>query len=505
MSATIFSDPAESTPPVEALESPLGYPRLLHLPRKGRGWLIRRALAASDVAGLFVALILSGLFAEGPGWLVDGGALTSALVLLACSPLWVVAAKARGLYDYDESQVCHSSVDDLAPLANILTLAVLVYLFAAHLFGIEQPNYGHALAFWVTSIVLLPLARAGARAASRRHPGYRQRTLIVGAGTIGRMLTRKFESHPESGIEIVGFVDTFPPPADAADSSIPVLGEPNDLLELVREHKIDRVVVAFPDERAPVMVNALRSLRESRVEIDVVPRLFDLIGPGAEIHTIEGMPLVGLSHLSLSRSSLLLKRAFDIAIAVPFLILCLPLFLVTAVAIKLDSRGPVFFRQTRIGHHGRPFRLVKFRTMVVDADSRKHEVAHLNRHLQPDGDPRMFKIENDPRVTRVGRVLRKNFIDELPQLLNVVNGTMSLIGPRPLIPAEASYVDDWGRRRLDLKPGMTGMWQVLGRSAIGFGEMVKLDYFYTTTWSVGHDMRLLLQTIPVMLRGEPPV
>jgi lipopolysaccharide/colanic/teichoic acid biosynthesis glycosyltransferase len=179
------------------------------------------------------------------------------------------------------------------------------------------------------------------------------------------------------------------------------------------------------------------------------------------------------------------------------LALVAPLFVLVAIAIKLDSRGPVFFRQARIGARGRPFRIVKFRTMVAGADDSKQMLADLNVHR--DGDDRMFKIANDPRVTRVGRFLRATFLDELPQLVNVLAGEMSLVGPRPLIPEEARYVDVWATRRLDLRPGMTGLWQVLGRSAIPFAEMVQLDYLYVSTWSLGNDLRLLLRTVPLVV------
>jgi lipopolysaccharide/colanic/teichoic acid biosynthesis glycosyltransferase len=175
---------------------------------------------------------------------------------------------------------------------------------------------------------------------------------------------------------------------------------------------------------------------------------------------------------------------------------------VIAALIKLESRGPVFFRQVRMGSGGKGFRIFKFRTMVVDADARKSEVRHLNKHLRPGNDPRMFKIPDDPRVTRVGRFLRCHSLDELPQLFNVLRGDMSLVGPRPLILEEDQHVDNWARMRLDLRPGMTGLWQVLGRSDIPFDEMVKLDYLYVTTWSLWQDFRLLLRTVPLMVRAR---
>ena len=202
----------------------------------------------------------------------------------------------------------------------------------------------------------------------------------------------------------------------------------------------------------------------------------------------------------LSNSSRILKRSFDVVGATAGLVLLSPLLLVTALAIKLDSRGPVFFRQVRMGEDEKTFRIYKFRTMVVDADTRKDEVAHLNMHR--NGDPRMFKVPLDPRVTRVGAFLRRSRIDELPQLINVLNGEMSLVGPRPLILDEDRFVERWARRRLSLRPGITGLWQVLGASDIPFEEMTKLDYLYVTNWSLREDVRLIMRTIPSLARGR---
>ena len=205
--------------------------------------------------------------------------------------------------------------------------------------------------------------------------------------------------------------------------------------------------------------------------------------------------------MRLARSSKLLKRTTDIVLAGGGLILLSPLLASIACVIKLDGRGPVLFRQLRAGHGGKVFRILKFRTMVLEAEEQKAELVHLNRHARPGNDPRMFKIPDDPRITRFGRFLRRYSLDELPQLVNVLRGEMSLVGPRPLILDEAHYVDDWARVRTNLRPGMTGLWQVLGRSEISFEEMVKLDYVYVTTWSLWHDFRLLFRTIPVVVRA----
>jgi lipopolysaccharide/colanic/teichoic acid biosynthesis glycosyltransferase len=190
----------------------------------------------------------------------------------------------------------------------------------------------------------------------------------------------------------------------------------------------------------------------------------------------------------------------DVVVSAVTLVLLAPLFATIAALIRLGSPGPVFFRQTRMGAGDRTFQIIKFRTMVADADDRKSEFAHLNKHTKTGGDPRMFKIDKDPRVTRIGRVLRRYSLDELPQFFNVLKGEMSLVGPRPLILDEHQHVHDWAQKRLHLRPGMTGLWQVLGRSEIPFEEMVQLDYKYVTNWSLWNDLSLLLRTIPVVVQ-----
>ena len=228
--------------------------------------------------------------------------------------------------------------------------------------------------------------------------------------------------------------------------------------------------------------------------------MFEVLGTNAQLRTIEGLPLVGLPIPRLSASSRILKRSFDLAGATAGLVLLVPLFAIAALCIKVESRGPVFFRQVRMGEGGRTFRVFKFRTMINDADSRKAEFAHMNMHL--GHDPRMFKVPNDPRVTRGGTFLRRWRIDELPQLFNVLRGEMSLVGPRPLILDEDQYVERWARRRLNLKPGITGLWQVLGASDIPFDEMTKLDYLYVTNWSLREDLRLIMLTLPALARAR---
>jgi exopolysaccharide biosynthesis polyprenyl glycosylphosphotransferase len=424
------------------------------------------------------------------------------LVFLATLPVWVLVAKLYRLYDRDEERADHSTADDVVAVFHLVTVGIWLFLAAAWLTHLVRPTFPKLLTFWILAIALVVSARGCARALARRDRSYVQTAIIVGGGRTGRLIAGKLRRHPEYGVQPIGYVDSCAPSSAQRDSDLPLLGCPEDVPKLVESLDVDRVIVAFSQNSYRRTLNLIRSLKDYWVHVDVVPRLFELIGPGVDIHSVEGMPLVGLTPFRLSRSSQLVKRLADLTVATVALALLWPLFLIVAVAIKLDSPGPIFFRQLRMGASGKTFRIIKFRTMIADADERKAEFAHLNKHVRNGSDPRMFKIEGDPRVTRVGRVLRRYMVDEVPQLVNVLGGEMSLVGPRPLVLDEDRHVDGWARKRLDLKPGMTGMWQVLGRSEIPFDEMVKLDYVYVTSWSLWNDVRLLLRTIPLVARGE---
>jgi exopolysaccharide biosynthesis polyprenyl glycosylphosphotransferase len=309
-------------------------------------------------------------------------------------------------------------------------------------------------------------------------------------------VARKIKAHPEYGVEVVGLVDVpFPTDSDDADQGTPHLGDLDRFEDICLEHGIERVVIAFSSLSHEALLDVIRISKRLHMKITVVPRLFEVIGHAVEIDQLEGMTLMGLRGFSRTRSSLMLKRAIDIAGAGGGLIVLSPLLLVIALAVKLTSRGPMLFQQCRIGRDNKPFQMLKFRTMVDGADELKESLIHLN-----EADGPMFKIADDPRITRAGRLLRPTSLDELPQLWNVLRGEMSLVGPRPLVPSEDDHVIGWHRARLDLTPGLTGPWQVLGRTAIPFQEMVKLDYLYVSDWSLWNDVKLLIQTAPVVMR-----
>jgi exopolysaccharide biosynthesis polyprenyl glycosylphosphotransferase len=468
---------------------------------KGRGWLVRRMLLTADLVGLVAAMALAE-------WLVNRhnsvgvvGARAEIVVFLVSLPVWVVIAKLYGLYDHDEERTGHSTADDFAGVFHMVTVCTFLFWAASYVTKVAHPTPPKLLIFWAAAVGFISLGRAGARTIARRNVAYLQNAVIVGAGDVGQLIARKLLNHPEYGINLVGFIDAQPKARREDLEHLALLGDTGRLPAVIRLFDVERVIIAFSNESNEDTLELLRSLKDLDVQIDIVPRLFELVGPGIGIHTVEGLPLVGLPPLRLSRSSRLIKRTTDLVAATLAIVVLSPLFALIALAIKLESRGSVFFRQVRMGSDDRTFRIFKFRSMVAEAETLKADVAHLNKHLARGGDPRMFKIPDDPRVTRVGKFLRRYSLDELPQLLNVALGQMSLVGPRPLILAEDKFVEEWARRRLDLKPGITGLWQVSGRDGIPFSEMVQLDYLYVTCWSLWSDLALIFKTIPVVTRS----
>jgi exopolysaccharide biosynthesis polyprenyl glycosylphosphotransferase len=263
--------------------------------------------------------------------------------------------------------------------------------------------------------------------------------------------------------------------------------------ELVRELNVHRVMIAPSQTNPEVTLDLVRAAKAAGVRVSIVPQVFDVVGNSVVFDDLYGMTVLGVREFALSRSSHAIKRGFDLLGAAVMLLAATPAMALIALAIKLDSRGPVLFRQERVGKAAHRFRISKFRTMVPDAEERKADLMVMN---EASG---LFKIEKDPRITRVGRVLRKTSLDELPQLFNVLMGQMSLVGPRPLIGSEDEAIKGYDRRRLRLTPGMTGHWQIMGSARVPMHEMVKVDYVYVTTWSLFSDIKILLRTIPYML------
>jgi exopolysaccharide biosynthesis polyprenyl glycosylphosphotransferase len=469
-----------------------------------RGWLVRRALLVADVVGLVAAFLgVAILFpADAAGGYVDGTAELVAFMLSL--PGWVVLAKLYGLYERDEERADHSTVDDAVGVFNLVTFGAWVFFVTAWATHLARPEVARLILFWLLAILFIMGARAFARALCRRSAIYQQNTLIVGAGDTGQLVARKLLHHPEYGITLLGFVDARPKERRGELERLPLLGDPDDLAEIVAVHNIERVIVAFstePDERTMTVV---RTLRDLDVQVDIVPRLFELVGPRVDVHTVEALPLVGVPSLRLSPSSRLIKRCLDVVGAAIGLALTAPLFAYVALRIKLDSPGPVFFRQTRLGVNMREFTALKFRTMKVDTDDSVHrdyirEIMSASADATHDG---LYKLERTDAVTRVGRWLRKTSLDELPQLLNVLCGDMSLVGPRPCLAYETEHFAPHHFERFLVPAGVTGLWQVAARAHSTFGEALDMDVSYVRGWSIGLDLRLLCKTPIQLFRGK---
>jgi exopolysaccharide biosynthesis polyprenyl glycosylphosphotransferase len=464
-----------------------------------RRWIVRRALLAADVTGLALAFVVAVLLfpAAGADRIHPAGEF---LLFLVTLPAWLAVAKLHGLYDHDAERAEPTTVDDVVGIFQVVTLGTWLVFLATWLTSLVNPPPSKLMAFWAAAIVLIAAARAAARVFTRRRRAYSQNAVIVGAGHVGQLVAHKLLQHPEYGINLVGFLDAAPTQRREGLRHLAVLGPPQSAEAIVRSFDVERVIIAFSKNSHEDTLHLVRSLNALDVQVDIVPRFFDVIGPGVLIHSVEGVPLVGVRPLRLSRSSRRVKRLTDVILSGAGLLLFAPVFLAIACWIKLDSPGPVFFRQIRAGYAGRTFSICKFRTMVADADARKQELSSLNMHAHHGGAGCMFKIPGDPRVTSVGRFLRRYSLDELPQLANVFRGDMSLVGPRPLVLDEDKHVPEWARKRLDLRPGITGLWQVLGRSDIPFEEMTKLDYLYVTNWTLWRDLQLLFRTIPAVFR-----
>lgn len=307
------------------------------------------------------------------------------------------------------------------------------------------------------------------------------------------MLAEKIATHPEYGLHTVGYLAPRPGPDDPMPPGLPWLGGVEELVVASREHRVNRILLASPDIGPDAEVGLVRRASDSGVRVSLLPHVVDVLGPSTEIDHLEGVTVLGINPPRLARSSQILKRSLDLVIAVPALVLFAPVVAVLALLVRLDSPGPAFYSQARVGRRGRTFQIWKLRTMVVGAEARESELRDKS------ADPNWLLLAEDPRVTRMGRFLRQTSLDEVPQLWNVVRGEMSLVGPRPITPEAYEGVAEWGLRRLDLTPGLTGMWQVLGRTWISFEEMIKLDYLYVTSWSLWRDIQILLKTLPVVV------
>jgi len=459
-----------------------------------RGRLLRRWLLAADVTALCIAFSVQEI---GLAELRSA----DALLFLLSIPLWVLAANGHRLYHLDSHRADHGAADELGPVLQVATLwcwLTLLVLWLIHPADVAVPRVA---LFWGLMVVLVMALRSGARVLARRRDWYVQDALVIGPACQADAILRKIERHPEWGLRATAFAATPGPAANRFrrrdDLSVPCDA---DLIALVSAMGVDRVMLAPALTAQSGRAELICGLADLGIHVDLIPSWSDVVGARLDLHEMEGMPLLTIPRLGLRRSALRLKRMLDITVSGAGLLVLSPLLVACAIAVRLDSPGPVLFRQRRVGRDDQPFALLKFRSMCADADARKDCIADLSFH-GGGVDNGMFKVRDDPRITRVGAVLRRYSLDELPQLLNILRGDMSLVGPRPLIENEDRQVEGRFRRRLGLTPGLTGLWQVNGRSDIPFDEMVSLDYLYVTNWSLWGDAKLLMRTLPSVLRG----
>jgi exopolysaccharide biosynthesis polyprenyl glycosylphosphotransferase len=462
---------------------------------------LKRLLVVSDTLALALALLVSYVVASTmplraalePGGLV---------LLTATLPAWLAGVRLSGLYGRDGLPAAGGMAHERVNLGHWVLLGTGVCLVVALAARADQPAREGLLAFAVSAVAFVSAGRVATRAVARRLDAYAQTAVIVGAGEVGQLVARKLLRHPEYGIQLVGFVD-MPPKRWRPDVvDVPVLGAIDDLPSIVRRLGVERVIVAFSTHNDEDTLALVRPLVRLNVHVDVVSRMFEIVGPGAGLLNVEGIPLVSISPRTRSIAGSRVKRAIDIVGATIGLILAAPVFLWAAWRIPRESPGPVFYRQTRLGADMREFTMLKFRTMTGDADSSSHH-AYIAQAMYGDQVPsagELYKLDRRDVVTPTGRWLRRTSLDELPQLINVLRGTMSLVGPRPCLSYETEYFAPHHFERFLAPPGITGLWQVMARAHASFGEALEMDVAYVRNWSVALDLSLLLRTPGAVLR-----
>ncbi len=470
-------------PPAHGAVEPIAQTRGL-IENLSREALFRRSLLTADVVAIVGAFVLLAEFSSKAlqlTWVSVCGLLGLLLV-----------SKTFGLYDRDEALLHKTTLDETPKLLHVATLgALLAWLAGGFVVTGHTLTRREALLLWLVLLILLVLVRSATRAlVLRAVPA--ERCLFIGDVASAETVRSKLSGHSGVKAEMVAHLDLDDVDAWSAEGFSPQ--RLSEIRTLARTLDVHRAIVAPGSVDAGEMLDLVRTLKAVGVRVSVLPRLLEVVGSSVEFDDLHGVMVMGVRRFELTRSSAAVKRAFDLIGASLGLLAISPLMIAIAIAIKLDSRGPVFFRQPRVGRHGRHFNMLKFRTMVLNADAMKDSLRARNEAREG-----LFKIADDPRVTRVGKLLRKSALDELPQFFNIVRGEMSLVGPRPLVIDEDRCIEGWHRRRLELKPGMTGPWQILGPARVPLREMGAIDYLYVANWSLWGDVKIMLRTVPHVL------
>jgi exopolysaccharide biosynthesis polyprenyl glycosylphosphotransferase len=478
--------PASSPAAVDPGKRPEPVPSIGAERSRQRGALLRRLLAFVDLAALLVSLFAVTAASSA----TDVGTLFWSILF---SPIFVLVVKVHGLYDKDHRRIRHSTFDELSSLVSASVVGVLVLdgLLALSPAGPLSP--ASAIALGVGTLAGSFVGRGVLRLLWHRFTPLAA-GIVVGPPSAVDIVARRVSTHPETRLELVGYLS---PQAEPAAVELPRIGSLADISAAARDYAIERVVVTEKELDERDAERLIEECKAAGLALTFLPDHYGLLGPGIELNRLAELPVLDFRFSDPPRSTIAMKRAMDIVISILLLVLLSPLLALIALAILVDSGRPVFFRQRRAGEEGRPFNVLKFRTMVTDAEQRLPELVDLASLDQP-----AFKIRNDPRVTRIGRALRRTSLDELPQLVNVLRGDMSLVGPRPEEEAVVALYDERQRGRLAIRPGITGPMQVYGRSDLTFEERLAMERDYLDNLSLLTDLAILLRTPRAIIRGD---
>ncbi len=455
-----------------------------------RGAILRRLLASGDWLALSVALCV----ATATTFTTDIATLFWAVLF---SPAWILVLKLHGLYDNDHRRIRHSTLDELPALVSASALGTIVLdgLLALSPAGPLSPS--SAILVGIGTLIGTFTARGVLRFAWHRLVGTAL-GIVIGPVAAAEVVARRVATHPEARLRLIGFLGPAGEASGAAGADgLPCLGSISDVSRVAREYEIERVVVTELEMSEPATEKMIEQCKQAGLGLTFLPQHYGLLGPGIELNRLAELPVLDFRFSDPPWSTLLLKRSLDFAFSALVLALLLPLLVGISLLILIDSGRPILFRQKRAGKEGKSFTMLKFRTMVVDAEDRLKELIDLEKLDQP-----AFKIPDDPRVTRAGRVLRRLSLDELPQFVNVLRGDMSLVGPRPEEEAVVALYDERQRARLAVKPGLTGPMQVYGRGDLTFEERLAMERDYLDNLSVISDLAILLRTPSAMIRGD---
>lgn len=459
-------------------------------------WVVTDAILISIAFALayYIRYDLQWLRAVDPASNVPFSAFSPFLALLTA--LLLVSYWQKGAYKKKRRL---SLLDEIYIFFDGTTTGIIIMIALMFLY---QPVFYSRIIFLYAGaliLVLLGLSRwlkVGLLSYWRKRGFGVAKLLIVGAGETSRTIMRAVVANPSLGYKIVGFVDDDLDKGQTDIGRFEALGPIDNLSGLLAERDVDEVVITLPWQYHRRIMGITAVCERAGVRPRIVPDMFQMTLSHMDLTEIAGIPMIGMKPHTISGANLAFKRAIDFTVALLSLILLAPLLGLIALSIKLESAGPAIFRQERVGKNGHRFGIYKFRSMVEDAEAQKAELESLN-----EADGPLFKMRDDPRRTRIGRILRKISLDELPQLYNVLKGEMSLVGPRPNIPSEVEQYQEWHKRRLEVLPGLTGLWAVSGRSELAFDEMILLDIYYIENWSLALDLKIVLQTIPRVIIG----